>query len=191
VFADFDNDEWPDLFFTAGHFFNEVDRVKTTTQRFRNPRLLYWNLGNGQFEDVADRAGPGISAHHSSRAAAWGDYDNDGNVDLLVMNMGEPPSLLHNQNKSGNNWLKVKLVGTKSNRSAIGAKVRITSGGKPQTTVVLSQSGYYSVNDSRAHFGLGRNAAAEMLEVVWPSGITGTWRDIKANQTFVATEGKP
>jgi hypothetical protein len=188
ILADFDNDGWPDLFFTAGHFFPEVDRLKTV-QRFRNPRLLYWNLGNGQFEDVSDRSGPGILAEHSSRGAAAGDFDNDGNLDLLIMNMNEPPSLLRNRSAGGNNWLKVRLMGTRSNRSAIGARVKAVSGGRPQTSVILSQAGFYSCGDQRAHFGLGRAEKVDLLEIAWPSGLRETWRDLKPNQTFVATEG--
>jgi hypothetical protein len=188
ILQDFDNDGWPDLFFTAGHFFPEVDQLKTE-QRFRNPRLLYWNLGDGRFEDVSDRAGAGIQARHSSRGAAAGDFDNDGNLDLLIMNMNEPPSLLKNRNSSGNNWFKVKLVGTKSNRSAIGARVRILAGGAPQTSVVLSQTGFYSSGDQRLHFGVGRADKVDSVEVLWPGGATDTWRDLKPNQTFVAVEG--
>jgi hypothetical protein len=188
VLADFDNDGWPDLFFTAGHFFPDVDQLKSV-QRFRNPRLLYWNLGDGRFEDVSDRAGAGILAEHSSRGAAAGDYDNDGNLDLLVMNMNEPPSLLKNRNSSGNNWFKVKLAGTKSNRSAIGARVRIVAGGPPQTSVVLSQSGFYSSGEQRLHFGIGRADKVDSVEILWPSGVTDMWRDLKPNQTFLATEG--
>jgi enediyne biosynthesis protein E4 len=188
VLADFDNDGWPDLFFTAGHFFPDVDQLKSV-QRFRNPRLLYWNLGDGRLEDVSDRAGAGILAQHSSRGAAAGDYDNDGNLDLLVMNMNEPPSLLKNRNSSGNNWFKVKLEGKKSNRSAIGARVRIVAGGAPETSVVLSQTGFYSSADHRLHFGLGRADKVDSVEILWPSGVTDTWRDLRPNQTFVATEG--
>lgn len=188
VLADFDNDGWPDLFMSAGHFFPEVDKLKTV-QRFRNPRLLYRNLGDGKFEDVSDRAGPGILAEHSSRGAEAGDFDNDGNIDLLVMNMNEPPSLLKNRNTSGNNWLKVKLTGTKSNRGGIGAKVKVTTDGRSQTRVLLSQSGYYSCADARVHFGLGLSAKVDRLEIAWPSGLVETWDDLKPNQNFVATEG--
>ena len=187
VLADFDNDGWADLFMTAGHLFPEVDRLKTA-QRFRNPRLLYWNLGNGKFEDVSDRSGPGIAATHSSRGAEAGDFDNDGNMDLLIMNMNEPPSLLKNQSKSGNNWLKVQLTGTKSNRAGIGAKVKVTTAGKSQTRVLLSQSGYYSSADARLHFGLG-GASVDYVEIVWPSGLVESWDHVKPNQVFRATEG--
>jgi len=188
ILADFDNDGWPDLFFSAGHFFNEVDQL-ASVQRFKNPRLLYWNLGGGRFEDVSERAGPGIRAHHSSRGAAAGDFDNDGNLDLLVMNMNEPPSLLKNSSRSGNNWLKVRLVGTRSNRSAIGAKVRVITGAEQQSAVVLSQTGFYSHDDSRLHFGLGKAEQADAVEVIWPSGLAETFRNLKANQTVTLQEG--
>lgn len=188
ILSDFDNDGWPDLFFAAGHIFNEVDRL-STAQRFHNPRLLYWNLGNGKFEDVSARAGRGILAEHSSRGAAAGDFDNDGNLDLLIMNMNQPPSLLKNTNGSGHHWFKVKLTGTKSNRNAIGAKVRIQSAGRWQTGVVLSQSGYYSCNDPRVHFGLGAATRVDRMEVTWPNGNVESWRDLDADRIFVAAEG--
>jgi enediyne biosynthesis protein E4 len=187
VLADFDNDGWADLFISAGHLFPEVDRLKTS-QRFRNPRLLYWNLGNGKFEDVSGRSGAGITATHSSRGAEAGDFDNDGKMDLLIMNMNEPPSLLKNQSKSGNNWLKVQLTGTKSNRAGIGAKVKVTAGGKSQTRVLLSQSGYYSSPDARLHFGLG-GGTVERVEIVWPGGLVEVWDNVKPNQVFLAAEG--
>lgn len=181
IFADFDNDTWPDLFFAAGHVFTELGA--------RNPRLLYWNLGGGKFEDVSGAAGAGISAPHSSRGAAWGDFDNDGDADLLVMNRNEPPSLLRNHNTSGSNWLSIKLTGTKSNRSAIGAVVRVEAGGRKMMDVVLSQSGYYSANDPRLHFGLGKAAKADAVSVTWPTGQVETWRDVAANQFLALTEG--
>jgi hypothetical protein len=188
LMADFDNDGWQDLFMDAGHFFPEVDRVKTA-QRYRNPRLLYWNLGGGRFEDVSDRAGPGIAAMHTSRGAAAGDFDNDGCLDILVMNMNEPPSLLRNDCKSGNRWIKVKLTGTKSNRSAVGAKVTVITGTERQTQVAMSQTGYYSRPDSRLHFGLGKHGAADRIEVVWPSGAVEAFGCFKANQIVNLVEG--
>ncbi len=188
IFADFDNDSRPDLFFTAGHVFSEVDALKTP-QRYRNPRLLYWNLGGGKFEDVSQSAGPGIAAPHSSRGAAVGDFDNDGDPDLLVMNRNEPPSLVENRNTTGNSWLTVKLEATKSNRSGVGAMVRVDVGGRTLTNVVLSQSSYFSVNDPRPHFGLGRAATVDALTVTWPNGAVETWRGVKPNQIFAAREG--
>lgn len=188
IFADFDNDGWPDLFISAGHFFNEVDRLESI-QRFRNPRLLYWNLGGGRFEDVGGRAGPGIAAHHSSRGAAAGDFDNDGNIDLLIMNMNEPPSLLKNTSKAENNWLKVQLEGRRSNRSALGARIKVITGGRQQNAIVLGQSGYYSHNDRRMHFGLGKAAQADRIEIAWPSGLVESFDPVKANQTVLLKEG--
>jgi hypothetical protein len=190
IFADFDNDAWPDLFISAGHVFSEVDRLKSV-QRFRNPRLLYRNLGNGKFEDVGPLAGEAIRAEHSSRGAAAGDFDNDGDIDLLIMNMNEPPSLLRNTNRSGNHWFAAKLVGTKSNRMAIGAKVRVQAAGRWQTAMMLSQAGYYSVNDPRLHFGLGSSVRVDTLEVTWPDGEKQSWKDLPADQLFTAMEGRP
>jgi hypothetical protein len=187
VLADFDNDTWPDLFFSAGHFFPEVDRLKSV-QRFHNPRLLYWNLGNGKFEDVSDRSGTGISAEHSSRGAEAGDFNNDGNLDLLVMNMNEPPSLLKSESGSPGRWLKVQLQGTKSNRSGIGAVVRVTAAGRGQMKARLSQSGFYSSADPRLHFGL-RDSAAATVEVAWPGGLVESWENVEAGRVFSAVEG--
>ncbi len=177
IFADFDNDTWPDLFFAAGHIFEEIDRLKGS-QRYRNPRLLYWNLGNGKFEDVGARAGPGILAEHSSRGAAAADFDNDGDLDLLIQNMNEPPSLLRNNNTSGHHWFQVKC--------GVGARVTIEAAGRGQTQFVLSQSGYYSVNDPRAHFGLGRSTRVDKLEILWTDGRTETWRGLEADRVFTA-----
>ncbi len=188
ILADFDNDGWVDLFFTAGHTFAEVDRLKTI-QRFRNRQLLYRNLGNGKFEDVSKMAGQAMRVEHSSRGAASGDFNNDGSIDLLIMNMNEPPTLLKNTNASGNHWFTVKLTGTKSNRSAIGAKVRMEAGGRVQTGVVLSQSGYYSCNDPRVHFGLRTAAIVDRLEVTWPGGQVEMWRSLPADKIFSAVEG--
>jgi hypothetical protein len=186
--ADFDNDGWQDLFFTSGHVYPEIDRLQSA-QTFRSPRLLYWNLGNGGFEDVSERAGPGITALHSSRGAAVGDFDRDGNLDILVMNMNEPPSLLRNTNRSGNHWVELKLVGTRSNRSAIGAKVTLSSGGQRQTGVVLSQSGYYSHSASYLHFGLGKDPTIDSVTVTWPSGVEESFKGLKPDHFVVLKEG--
>src|SRR5690348_10149059 len=150
--VDLDNDGLKDVFQVNGHVYPELDRHEGT-ERYRNPRLVYRNLGKGVFEDVSAMAGPGVQEKKSSRGAAFGDFDNDGDIDVLVMNMGEAPSLLRNDLKSGNHWIKVKLQGTKSNRSAVGAIVSLTAGGMTQTDAVLSQSSYISHSDPRLHFG--------------------------------------
>jgi enediyne biosynthesis protein E4 len=186
--ADLDNDGWEDLFLTSGHIYPEIDRLHSA-QSFRSPRLLYRNLGNSSFEDVSEQAGPGITALHSSRGAAVGDFDRDGNLDILVMNMNEPPSLLRNTNTSGNHWVELKLVGTTSNRSAIGAKVTLNSGGQQQTGVVLSQSGYYSHSDSHLHFGLGKHPTIDSVTVTWPSGAEESFKGVKPDNIVVLKEG--
>ena len=137
--------------------------------------------------------GPGILSPKSSRGCAFGDFDNDGDIDMLVMNMNEPPLLLRNEyiNERGggpNNWLTLKLVGTKSNRSAIGARVLLRAGSRSQAQEVTSQSSYYSHNDERLHFGLGTDKKADVIEIRWPNGQTETLRDIVANQIVTIKE---
>ncbi|PYV08654.1 MAG: RNA-binding protein, partial [Acidobacteria bacterium] len=150
--VDLDNDGRLDLFQANGHVYPELERQRRG-ESYRQPRLVYRGLGGGRFEDVSAAAGPGVAARMSSRGAAFGDFDNDGDVDVLVMNMGTRPSLLRNDNTSGNHWIEVKLEGTKSNRSAIGAVATVEAAGSRQTAAVASQSSYISQNDLRLHFG--------------------------------------
>jgi enediyne biosynthesis protein E4 len=151
--------------------------------------LVYRNLGNGRFEDVSAQAGAGIAQQKSSRGAAFGDFDNDGDVDVLVMNMGDTPSLLRNDLSSSNHWIQLRLEGSKSNRSAIGATVRIETAGAFQTQSVLSQSSYVSQNDFRLHFGLGSAARADRISVRWPSGTTEQFPGAAADGQFLLVEG--
>ncbi len=125
-------------------------------QTFKNPRLVYRNLANGKFKDVSTEMGPGISESFSSRGAAFGDYDNNGNMDVLILNMNDPPSLLRNDGGNKQNWIKMKLVGTKCNRTAIGARVRVTTGKHTQMDEVHSGTSVMSQSDLRLHFGLGK-----------------------------------
>ncbi len=155
--VDLDNDGCPDLFIATGSVYPEVEK-KLPAYPFRTPRLVFRNLGDGRFEELIEEAGPGISDAHASRGCAFGDFDNDGDVDILVMNMNEPPSLLRNDVSSGGHWLKVLLTGLKSNRSAIGARVTAKYGNRRQVQEVLAQSSFYSANDRRLHFGLGTEA---------------------------------
>ncbi|MDQ6707983.1 MAG: CRTAC1 family protein [Acidobacteriota bacterium] len=166
--VDLDNDGWKDIFQVNGHVYPELDKRKGA-ERYRNPRLVYRNLG-GVFEDVSAMAGPGVRETRSSRGAAFGDFDNDGDLDVLIMNMGEPVSLLRNDLKSGNHWIKIELQGTRSNRSAIGAQVVVETAKLRQSDVVLSQSSYLSHNDSRLHFGLGGETSVARITVHWPNG---------------------
>ncbi len=186
--VDLDNDGWRDIFQVNGHVYPELD-TKEGPERYRNPRLVYRNLGGGVFEDVSALAGPGVQDKRSSRGAAFGDFDNDGDVDVLVMNMGEAPSLLRNELKSDNHWLKVELQGTRSNRSAIGATVQVEAGKLKLTDVVLSQSSYISHNDSRLHFGLGTEASASKILVRWPNGEVESFPGATAGQLVRLVEG--
>jgi len=185
---DFDNDGYPDLFWVAGNIYSEIERVNPMFP-YRNPRILFRNRGDGTFARLGDEAGPAINARHVSRGCAFGDFDNDGDMDILIMNQNEPPSLLRNDSPKGNNWLKVRLEGTKSNRSAIGALVLARYGGKVQSQAVLSQSSYLSSSDPRLHFGLGSQASAD-VEVRWPSGIVEKYPGLSANRLLTIVEGR-
>ena len=185
-FADFDNDGWPDLAVVTGSVYPEVE-AQFPEYPLKTPRIIYRNLGDGRFEELLSEAGPGISTPHCSRGCAFGDFDNDGDVDMIVVNLNEPPSLLRNDLSGHGNWLKIFLVGTKSNRSAIGSTVLVTYGGKTQVQAVLAQSSFYSVSDRRLHFGLGDNAKAD-LEIRWTNGLVERYLSIEANQLIIATE---
>lgn len=185
--VDLDNDGFPDLFVTTGSVYPEVERT-LPQYATRTPRVVFRNLGNGSFEELIEEAGPGVAASHCSRGCAFGDFDNDGDIDILIVNLSEPPSLLRNDVRGNNNWLKIKLIGTKSNRSAIGTRVLARYGRKCQAQEVLSQSSFYSANDLRLHFGLGADTSAD-LEIHWPSGLQETLKGVAAGQILVVKEG--
>ena len=185
---DFDNDGWPDIFMSNGHVFPTVD-TKRLHVTFKQRKTVYRNLGNGSFTDVTSATGPAVTQPHSSRGTAFGDFDNDGDVDVAVINMNEAPSLLRNDCRSRNNWLKVKCIGTKSNRSAVGARVRVITGQHSQINEVMSGSSYMSQNDFRLHFGLGRAGQADLVEVRWPLGLVESFKSVSANQLLVVQEG--
>ena len=186
-FADFDNNGWPDLAVVTGSVYPEVEAA-FPEYPLKTPRFIFRNLGDGKFEELLEEAGPGIPAPHCSRGCAFGDFDNDGDVDMVVINLNEPPSLLRNDVTSGLNWLKVMLVGTRSNRSAIGSTVLVKYGGKVQAQAVMGQSSFYSVSDRRLHFGLGINRHAD-LEIHWTNGLVERYPSVPANQLITATEG--
>jgi hypothetical protein len=184
--VDLDNDGLPDLFLVTGNVYPEIEK-KLANYPWKTPRVVFRNLGGSKFEELIDEAGPGVAAPHASRGCAFGDFDNDGDIDVLVVNLNEPPSLLRNDIKGNASWLKVKLIGTKSNRSAIGARVLCRYAGKLQAQEVLSQSSFYSCNDPRLHFGLGPAKSAE-LEIRWPSGRTQLVRPPGVNRLITVTE---
>jgi len=188
-FFDFDNDGWKDIFIANGHVYAQLEGRKLHLT-YRQPRVLYRNLGNGRFADVSAEAGAAIRAENLGRGCAFGDFDNDGDVDVLVNNLDGPPSLLRNDGGNARPAILIKCVGTRSNRSAIGARVTVTAGGHRQVADVMSGSSYYSQNDFRLHFGLGDAEKADSVELRWPSGATESHRDLPGRHLFVIEEGK-
>jgi len=193
-FFDMDNDGWPDILICNGHVYPEVEQLKTEAG-YAQRKLLYQNLHNGHFADVSFQAGLGISEPSPSRGAAFGDFDNDGDIDIVVNTVNDYPQLLRCDSKLAHNWIKVRTIGTKSNRSGIGARVTCvtqTPGeSKPHRQIdeVRSGGGYFSQNDLRVHFGLGKAEKVDLLEIRWPSGQVDTLKDIKANQVIYVKEG--
>ena len=194
-FFDFDNDGWPDILICNGHVYPEVEQLRTEAG-YAQRKLLYRNLRNKKFGDVSEIAGPGISVPSPSRGCAFGDFDNDGDVDFVVNCVNEAPQLIRSDTTLKNNWIKVRTIGTKSNRSGIGARLRcvtqVAGETKPHSQIdeVRSGGGYFSQNDLRVHFGLGNAEKVDLLEIRWPSGTIETLRDVKANQFISVKEGE-
>ncbi len=178
--ADLSNNGFPDLMYVTGNVYPEI-AAKLPDYPLRTPRVVFRNLGNGTFEELIAEAGPGVATPHCSRGLALGDFDNDGDLDALIVNLNEPPSLLRNDVTGGGNWLKVKLTGRTSNRSAIGAQVTARYGKHRQLQEVLSQSSFLSVNDTRLHFGMGTAITAD-LTVRWPNGKIDEFHDVPSGQ---------
>jgi enediyne biosynthesis protein E4 len=194
-FFDFDNDGWPDILICNGHVYPEVEQLKTEAG-YPQRKLLYRNLRNGRFEDVSLQAGSGISDPVPARGCAFGDFDNDGNIDVVVNTVNDYPQLLRCSSTLGNNWIKIRAIGAKSNRSGIGARVtcvtHLPGETKPHRQIdeVRSGGSYISQNDLRIHFGLGKVDKVEVLEIRWPSGHVDTLKDVKANQLIFVKEGE-
>jgi hypothetical protein len=189
-FIDYDNDGWPDIVQINGHVYPEVDSYNFG-ESFKNPRLVYRNLGNGRFKDVSAQMGSGISERFSSRGAAFGDYNNDGNMDVLALNLNDLPSLLRNDGGNQQNWIKLKLAGTKCNRTAIGARARVITGKHIQMDEVHTGGSVMSQSDLRLHFGLGKAETADAIEVKWPTTQkVERFLNVKANQILTIREGE-
>jgi enediyne biosynthesis protein E4 len=188
-FIDYDNDGWTDILQINGHVYPEIES-HDVGQTFKNPRILYRNMGNGQFKDVSAGTGPGINELYSSRGAAFGDYDNDGDIDALILNMNDLPSLLRNDGGNKQNWIKITLLGTQCNRTAIGARVRVVTGSHSQMDEVHSGSSVMSQGDLRLHFGIGKAAVIDLIEVKWPTTQKiERFTQVKANQILTIREG--
>ena len=191
-FADFDNDGLLDLFVANGHVYPEIDRSGRGS-KYLQPKQLFRNQGKGRFRDVTRDAGPGLTIEKSSRGAAFGDYDNDGDVDVLVINMNDRPTLLRNETTSTNNWIVLQLVGNSHNRDAIGARVWLEDAGSRQVAEVRSGGSYLSHNDMRVHFGLGARTVVPPVKVRWPGGATEWFDGLTRNaiQTIRQGQGRP
>jgi hypothetical protein len=186
-FFDFDNDGGKDLLLVNGHVFPEVERLAIDIH-YKDRAILYQNLANSKFSDISENAGVGLLERHSARGAAFGDFDNDGLVEVLINNQNETPSLLKQTSRPSGHWILLKLVGTRSNRSALGAKVKLTAGGHSQIDEVRSGGSYLSQNDLRLHFGLGTAARADRIEVAWPSGARQVLEDLAADRVVAIEE---
>jgi hypothetical protein len=187
--VDIDNSGLLDIFVANGHVYPEVDGHGLGT-RYAQRKQLFKNVDGKRFQNITDEVGGGLLIEKSSRGAAFGDYDNDGNVDVVVINMNDRPTLLHNETVSGRHWATIRLVGTVSNRDGIGARLQVTAGGRKQMTEVRSGGSYLSHNDLRAHFGLGNADRIDRLEIRWPSGLVETVNGLPADRFYTAQEGQ-
>jgi hypothetical protein len=194
-FFDMDNDGWLDVLMSNGHVYPEVDQSKADL-KYAEHKYLYRNLQNGRFEDVTEQGGPGILENAPARGCAFGDYDNDGDIDVVVNCINSVPQLLRCDSKLHRNWIKIKLVGVKSNRTGIGSRVKVTAmtvsgAAKPlvQTDELRSGGSYFSQNDLRLHFGLGAAKKVDAVEIRWLSGQIDRLSDLNVNQLYVLEEG--
>jgi len=194
-FFDMDNDGWLDLFMSNGHVYPEVSGSKTEAP-YAEHKYLYRNLRNGRFEEVTDKGGPGITAAVAARGCAFGDYDNDGDLDIVINCVNSLPQLLRCDSEWKRSWIKIKTIGTKSNRTGIGARVKVVAIAQAdsqqpllQIDEVRSGGSYYSQNDLRLHFGLDQAKVVDLVEVRWPSGQVDTFRNLDVNRLYIIEEG--
>jgi hypothetical protein len=188
-FGDFDNDGWPDILMACGNFSSLLDGLPDEPP-FREAIQLFRNQHGRAFSEIADAAGLNHGPMESRRGTAVGDIDNDGNLDVVVFNVGNPPSVFLNETENGNHRALIRLIGVKSNKGAIGARVTVTTAEMTQTDEVRGGSSYLSTSDSRLHFGLGGNAVMKKVEVRWPSGLVQEFRDVKADAIYELIEGQ-
>ena len=188
-FLDFDNDGWPDVFVANGHVNPQVDQHSFGVTYAERP-LLFHNLKNGKFDEIGTSAGPAISRRYVARGAATADFFNDGRQDLLVSVLDGSPILLRNQVSNSGHWLRIKTVGTRSNRDGFGARVQVKVGSLTQIAEVRANSSFESASDPRLHFGLGSSAHADSITIHWPSGMTDRLGPEAADQELVVEEGK-
>lgn len=188
AFLDYDNDGWPDLMVVNGHVYPQVDSVDVGS-KYAQRILLFHNDGNGKFSEVAAQAGDALMVPRVSRGAAFGDIDNDGNVDVVINNLDGKPTILQNDGGAKNNFVTIKTVGKGPNRDALGARVKVVAGDLVQWDEVRSGGSYLSSSDLRLHYGLGKRSHVDLIEVHWPDGQTETVMNIAANQFLTIQEG--
>jgi enediyne biosynthesis protein E4 len=189
AFADLDNDGWLDLIAVSGHVYPQVDTLPSGGG-YRQPKLLHLNQKDGTFCDASDQAGPALREKRVSRGLAVGDLFNDGNIDVVVGDIDGAPMILRNRGVPGRRWVSFELAGTKSNRLALNARIKIVVGGMTQTEEIHSGGSYLSQNDLRVHFGLGSAKKIDSVEIRWPSGKTETLSDLAADQFYAVLEGQ-
>jgi enediyne biosynthesis protein E4 len=188
AFIDYDNDGWPDIFVADGHIENEIERVQKRVS-YAEPPHLFRNLGGGKFTEVTEQMGKSFAAPKVARSTAYGDIDNDGFPDILLTTNAGPAYLFHNEGGT-NHSLRIKLIGTKSNRDGIGAVVRVSAAGDKQWKMLRSGSSYLSQSELVLTFGLGAHSKADNIEIQWPSGQVDKLANVNAGQTITMEEGK-
>jgi enediyne biosynthesis protein E4 len=186
---DYDNDGWRDVFMCDGHILDNIERYRSEV-RYEEPKLMFRNTGRGIFENVSDRLGADLQRPRVSRGAAVGDFDNDGDLDVLVNNNGQPAQLLRNDGGNANHWLEIFLIGTRSNRDGVGARVKLKAGDLALYDQRKGGMSYQSAQDPRLHFGLGAHGTVDALEIVWPSGAMTKLAGIKSDQIISVKEGE-
>ena len=188
AFVDLDNDGWLDLITAGGHVYPQVDTLPAGAT-YREPKLLRMNQKDGSFCNASDQAGPALLEKRVSRGLAVADLFNDGNMDVVIGDIDGTPMILRNHGVSGRHWVSFELAGTKSNRLAIGARIKVAAGGITQTDEIHSGGSYLSQNDLRLHFGLGSATKIDHVEIFWPSGKTETLAALAADQFYSVLEG--
>jgi len=189
-FADLDNDGYQDLFVANGHIYDNAEKVTYNRSTYVQQNQVFRNnRSNGKFQEISDQCGEGLLLKKVSRGAAFGDYDNDGDIDILITNSNQTPDLFRNDSVNQNYWLVFSTVGTKSNKDGIGARVKVIAGGISQIREVKSGGSYLCHDDVRLHFGLGKAEKADLVEIRWPSGLIERFESVKANRFLIAKEG--
>lgn len=188
-FMDYDNDGARDIFMANGHVLDNIERYNSSVH-YAEPKLMFRNLGKGIFENVSDHLGADFLVPRVSRGAAIGDFDNDGDLDILVNNNGEAPQLLRNDGGNANHWIQIFLVGTKSNRDGVGARIKLVAGDLVLYDQKKGGMSYQSAQDPRLHFGLGDRQVVDSVQITWPSGSATALRNLKADQVITIKEGQ-